>query len=474
MANRWKGNFVVATAATSSGADYSGIANGAWSLNSQLQQKKANLWALGITPPSVPTNVLASGGDSSATIAFSAPTSTGGTPIITFTATSSPSGISNSSLTSPITVTGLTNGTSYTFNVTATNISGTSSSVTSNSVIPLVLKSSLLIGGYAPTIQRFNNGWVSSINLQPIFNYFDTGCDLAKDGSFFVGGKSAASPYIHAYPFTNGTTVGTKYANPATLPASTMNTVNIAPNKTAVTLMTPISTYAWSNGFGSKFANPTFSYGGGIQSITFSPNSDTIAVTSDGAPYIKMIPFSGSGYGTQYSNPTTLPGYSAQVVPAHFNTTQSAVLLQSWGTPFLHAYVFTAGTGIGTKYTNPTVLPTLSAGAGARASCFTSDSTGVCVGFDTNNILYSYAWNNSTGFGTKYAGTKSFALGGLPIGMLSAKATGISTDLVCYHGTVVLASCIWDSANGFGTSYTDIAIDCTYGTGASFISLSTY
>jgi len=46
MANRWKGNFVVATAATSSGTDYTGKANGAWGLNSQLQQKQANLWAL--------------------------------------------------------------------------------------------------------------------------------------------------------------------------------------------------------------------------------------------------------------------------------------------------------------------------------------------------------------------------------------------------------------------------------------------
>ena len=137
MANRWKGNFVVATAATSSGTDYTGKANGAWGLNSQLQQKQGGLWAKGVGVPSPPTGLSAANGNAQATIAFTAPSETNGGTITSYTATSTPGSITGSSATSPITVTGLTNGTSYTFTVRVNGTSGTSvESASSNSVTP--------------------------------------------------------------------------------------------------------------------------------------------------------------------------------------------------------------------------------------------------------------------------------------------------------------------------------------------------
>ena len=67
-------------------------------------------------------------GSTSATVAFTAP-SNGGTPITSYTATSSPGGktgtVSGASA-GTVTVTGLTGGTAYTFTVTATNTVGTS------------------------------------------------------------------------------------------------------------------------------------------------------------------------------------------------------------------------------------------------------------------------------------------------------------------------------------------------------------
>jgi hypothetical protein len=73
------------------------------------------------TAPTAPTAVTAAAGDGQATVAFAAPASDGGNPIRYYTATSSPDGLSASGTSSPITVYGLTNGTTYTFAVTASN-----------------------------------------------------------------------------------------------------------------------------------------------------------------------------------------------------------------------------------------------------------------------------------------------------------------------------------------------------------------
>jgi hypothetical protein len=91
------------------------------------------------TVPQAPTIGTATAtGATTATVAFTA-NATGGKTITSYTATSSPGGITASGATSPITVTGLTSGTAYTFTVTASNANGTSlASGSSNSVTPVV------------------------------------------------------------------------------------------------------------------------------------------------------------------------------------------------------------------------------------------------------------------------------------------------------------------------------------------------
>jgi hypothetical protein len=108
MSNRYKGGFITAT--------YNGI-----------------------LAPDAPTIGTAAVGSGSSSVSFTPPANVGGSPITRYTAVSSPGGFIGTGTSSPIVVSGLTNGTAYTFNVFAYNSYGNSSaSAASNSVTPAV------------------------------------------------------------------------------------------------------------------------------------------------------------------------------------------------------------------------------------------------------------------------------------------------------------------------------------------------
>lgn len=126
--------------------------NGLWSSRQQMQARGENLWP---AAPGAPTIGTATAGDAEASVSFTAPSDTGYPTNLTYTVTSSPGGITATGSSSPITVTGLTNYTSYTFTVTATNANGTSpASSASNSVMPAGVQLVVFYTGSGGTVLR--------------------------------------------------------------------------------------------------------------------------------------------------------------------------------------------------------------------------------------------------------------------------------------------------------------------------------
>ena len=123
--------------------------SGVWSLSSQLQAIGDQTWPMS---PAAPTSVSAAAGNTQVTISFSAPSFEGiPTPITGYLATSTPGNYTATGSSSPLTVTGLTNGTAYTFSVQATNAVGYGVAGTSGSVSPSLPPRGLFAGGRTGT-----------------------------------------------------------------------------------------------------------------------------------------------------------------------------------------------------------------------------------------------------------------------------------------------------------------------------------
>jgi len=154
--------------------------------------------------PNAPTGVSATAGDASASVAFTAPANVGGSAISAYYAVSNPDQITGTGASSPVSVTGLTNGTSYTFSVWALNsygpsgYSGASGSVTPSFQRALFAGAGDLSGSYVNTIQ-----YVSIVSTG---NALDFG-DLVGSTPFGAAGNASSTRGLVAPGSTSNTIV---------------------------------------------------------------------------------------------------------------------------------------------------------------------------------------------------------------------------------------------------------------------------
>lgn len=126
------GGQVVDVGAGTTSTTVTGLSNGTAytfairAVNSAGESPAVNVQATPRTVPGAPQNVNASPGNGQVTVSWAAPASNGGSPITGYTVTTSPGGqsVSVGAGVTSTPVTGLTNGTTYTFEVGASNAAG--------------------------------------------------------------------------------------------------------------------------------------------------------------------------------------------------------------------------------------------------------------------------------------------------------------------------------------------------------------
>lgn len=142
---------------------------GVWKISSVYQALGDQNWLMA---PAAPTGVSATAGNTEATVSFTAPTFTGVPAGITnYRVTSSPDSITATGSSSPITVTGLTNDTAYTFVVQAQNsIDYGPESSASGSVTPANPDTGVFFGAGDP-----NSNVIQYISISSTGNATDWG-----------------------------------------------------------------------------------------------------------------------------------------------------------------------------------------------------------------------------------------------------------------------------------------------------------
>jgi hypothetical protein len=161
------------------------------------------------TVPSTPTigAVTNTGAGGTVSVAFTAAANTGGKTITGYTATSTPGNITASSTSSPVVVTGLTNGTSYTFKVKAQNANGFGAeSSASGSVTPSSLAA--VTGGTLTTDSTYAYRTFTANGTLAISNQSLTGVEFivlgGGGGGGGAGGGAGGLFYASGQTLTTG------------------------------------------------------------------------------------------------------------------------------------------------------------------------------------------------------------------------------------------------------------------------------
>ncbi len=332
------------------------------------------------TAPGAPTIGVPTAGDGEVSVAFTAPAGNGGSAITSYTVTSSPGALTATGAGSPLVVSGLTNGTAYTFTVTATNAIGTGAASTpSASATPKAAQAITFVNpgtqtfGTAPTLTA-----TSSAGLPVTFTSATSGvCTATSGGTLTL--VTAGSCTIQADQ------AGDIAHSAAPQEARTFTVMAIAPDAPTIGTATAGDTQATVT-----FTAPASN--GGTNITTY---------TTTASP--------GGATGTGTSSPLTVTGlnngtaYTFTVTAANAIGTGAASAASNAIIPAAAQTITFGNPGVQNFGTTPTLSATADSGLQVA---FTSSTTGVCA--ITSGGLLSFISIGSCTINADQAGDNSF------------------------------------------------------------------
>ncbi|WP_407829168.1 fibronectin type III domain-containing protein [Shewanella algae] len=412
--------------------------------------------------PGAPTSVNAVASDASATVSFSAPASTGGAAISSYTVTSSPGGFTASGTASPLTVSGLSNGTNYSFIVSASNIAGTGpASSPSNTVTP---KANQTISFNNPGAQSFGTtptlAATASSGLTPVFSSTTTGvCTITASGTL-------------TFVTTGNCSIDADQAGDGSYNAAPTVTQSFTVNAVVPGAPTSVNAVASDASATVSFSAPASTGGAAISSYTVTSSPGGFTASGTASP----LTVSGLSNGTNYSfivSASNIAGTGPASSPS--NTV----------TPKANQSISFSNPGAQSFGTTPTLTATASSGL---TPVFSSNSTGVCTITTTGTLSFVSAGSCSinadqagdSGYNAAPTVTQSFTVNavvpGAPMSVSAvaadASATVSFSAPASTGGVAINSYTVTSSPGGFTASGTGSPLTVSglsNGTGYSFI-----
>lgn len=263
------------------------------------------------------------------------------------------------------------------------------------------------------------------------------------------------SATLAVYNYTPGSGLGTSSTvSTSSSPTNVIFSNNGANVIVAVTSSPRVRAYPWSSGsgIGTAYSNPSTLPTGAGNGLAIAADDSALAVAHNASPYISVYAWSNStGFGTKYSDPSSaLPGNANSTV---FNNTGNVIFVSTATSPRIHAYAWSNSTGFGTKFSNPSTIPPQ---ASLRRIAITPTDDAI---FMATSDPSAYAWDNSTGFGAKYSDPASTTSVGTSVAITPNGDTVFFTNDSSGTQALRAAAYPWSSATGFGARYTGVTHD---------------
>ena len=325
---------------------------------------------------------------------FTPPTGTG--TITGYTVTSSPGGLTGTGTTSPITVSGLTPNTSYTFTVTATNSGGTSVASSASNAVTTKPEAPIIGTVTVSSTTSVSVSFTASSGTGTITSYTVTSSlgDISSGTSspITVSGLNANTSYTFTVTATNsgGTSVSSS-ASTAVITTPNPPTINnvIVSSSTTVSVV-----FTAPNGTGTITGYTVTSSPGGLTG-TGTTSPITVSGLTPNTPYTFSVTATNSS-GTSSSSSasteiTTIPTSPTIGVASVLNSTVVSVSFtpSSGGTGTITGYTVTSSSGglTGTGTTSPITVSGLSPNTIYTFTVTATNSGGISLPSSTSNTV---------------------------------------------------------------------------------------